>query len=253
MNHTWVWLNQNSWQEHSYIGLTGMMTSSVYVMNVQHAENQHMPPNVPKFTVNARGPGEVYGCDIAEIQGKQHIVMVDYSSCCIFERKLSNLTSFCVIEALKDIFCDVGSPDRFITDNAPYFVSEEFTKFMMDWSIHHITSSPRYPQGNGMAEKAVGIVKELYSKCDDVKLRLLLMKTTPVSNQHHRFQAPANVFFRRTLKANLPIYCQFDTCSLGAENSAIVDMSDPPSKFQVIQDFWIKVDPHTKWMAGKIT
>ena len=39
--------------------------------------------------------------------------------------------SFCVIEALKDIFCDVGSPDKIITDNARYFVSEEFTNFMM--------------------------------------------------------------------------------------------------------------------------
>ena len=122
-------------------------------------------------------------------------MVVDYSSCCIFERKLKSLMSIDVINALKDIFCDVGSPDRFITDNTRYFVSEEFTKFMMDWSIHHITSSPRYPQGNGMAEKAVGIVKELYSKCDDIKLGLLLMKTTPVSNQCHRFQAPANVFF----------------------------------------------------------
>ena len=62
-------------------------------------------------------------------------------------------------------------------------------------NIHHITSSLRYPQGNGMAEKAVGIVKELYAKCDDIKLGLLLMKTTPVSNQCHNFQAPANVFF----------------------------------------------------------
>ena len=48
-------------------------------------ENQHMPPNIPKFQVNARGPGEVYGCDVTEIQGRQHIVVVDYFSCCIFK------------------------------------------------------------------------------------------------------------------------------------------------------------------------
>ena len=28
---------------------------------------------------------------------------------------------------------------------------------------------------------------------------------------------------------------------------------DSPSKFQVDQDVWVKVDPNTKWMAGKIT
>ena len=54
-------------------------------------------------------------------------MVVDYFSCCIFERQLSNLMSLCVIEALKDVFCDVGSPDKIITDNAHYFVSEEFT------------------------------------------------------------------------------------------------------------------------------
>ena len=90
-------------------------------------ENQHMPPNIPKFQLNARGLGEVYGCDVAEIHGNQHLVVVDYFSCHIFKRKLSNLISFCVIEALKDIFCDIGSPDKIITDNAQYFVSEEFT------------------------------------------------------------------------------------------------------------------------------
>ena len=57
-----------------------------------------------------------------------------------------------------------------------------------------------------MAEKVVGIVKELYTKCDGIKLGLLLMKTTPVTGECHRFQAPANVFFGCTLKANLPIY-----------------------------------------------
>ena len=59
-------------------------------------ENQHMPPNIPKFQVNTRGLGEVYGCDVTEIQGRQHIVVVDYFSCCIFERKLVKFTCYSV-------------------------------------------------------------------------------------------------------------------------------------------------------------
>ena len=91
------------------------MTSSMCVMNVKHAgRTQHMPPNIPKFQVNARELGEVYGCDVAKIQGRQHIVIVDYFSCCIFETQLSNLMSFYVIKALKDVFCHVGSPDKII-------------------------------------------------------------------------------------------------------------------------------------------
>ena len=108
-------------------------------------ENQHMPPNIPKFQVNARGPGEVYGCDVAEIHGHQHLVVVDFFSCYIFKRKLSNLASFCVIEGLKDIFCDVGSPDKLITYNAHYFVSEEFTKFMMELVNSTFDVIPKVP------------------------------------------------------------------------------------------------------------
>ena len=213
-----------------------------------------MPPNIPKFQVNARGPGEVYGCDVAEIQGRQHIVVIDYFSCCIFERQLANLMSFCVIEALKDI-CDVGSPDKIITDNAHCFVSEE-TNFMMDWSVQHLTSSPRFPHGNAHTEKAVGIVKELYAKWHDVKIGLLLLKTTPVTNGRHSYQAPVNVFFGHQLKPNLPLYhpsSSQNTCTLDAKNSAGSDIDNVPSKFQVDEDVWVKVDPNTKWMAGKIS
>ena len=50
--------------------------------------NQQMPANVPKFTVEASTPGEMYGCDIADIAGNPYLVVVDYKSVCIFERKL---------------------------------------------------------------------------------------------------------------------------------------------------------------------
>ena len=89
-------------------------------------ENQHMPLNTPSFTVKANYPGEVYGMDIAEINGRQHLVLVDYKSCCIFERELSSLHTSEIVKALKSIFCDVGTPGRLISDNATYFKSETF-------------------------------------------------------------------------------------------------------------------------------
>ena len=61
------------------------------------------------------------------------------------------------------------------------------------------------------------------------------------------------MFFGHQLKANLPIYHQFDTCKLGTKDSAKIEIGDSPSKFQVDQDVQVKVDPHTKWMAGKIS
>ena len=89
---------------------------------------------------------------------------VDYKSCCIFERELNGLHTTEVVKALKSIFCDISTPDKIISDNVRYFVSEEFQVFTMQWSIQHITSLPRFPHGNAHAEKAVHIVKQIYQK-----------------------------------------------------------------------------------------
>ena len=167
-----------------------------------------MPANTPKFKVKANHPGEIYGVDIADIQGKLHIVSVYYYSCCIFKRQLKSLHSTDVIKAVKSIFCDVSAPDTLINDNARYFVSEEFQEFVMTWSIHHIRSSPRFPHGNAHAEKAMHIVKQVYLKADDVKFELLLLKTAPIANNQTDEpiqDAPNNLFFRRKIKAHLPI------------------------------------------------
>ena len=61
-------------------------------------------------------------------------------------------------------------------------MSEEFQEFVMTWSIHHITLSPRFPHGNAHAEKVVHIVKQVYLKADDIKLALLLLKMMPIVN-----------------------------------------------------------------------
>ena len=171
-------------------------------------ENQNMPANIPKFQVKAMYPGHIYGVDVADIgQHGQHLVLVDYFSCAVFECKLKSLQSIDVIDALKDMFCDIGTSDKLISDNAKYFISDEFSKFMMDWSICHITSSPRYPQGNAHAEKAVGMVKQLYQRCDDVKLGLLLLKTTPISNQKgdQAAKAPCHSFLWSPIESSPPI------------------------------------------------
>ena len=47
-------------------------------------ENQSIPASTMKFQVKANCPGEIYGVDVTDIQGKSHIVCVDYYTCYIF-------------------------------------------------------------------------------------------------------------------------------------------------------------------------
>ena len=67
----------------------------------------------------------------------------------------SSQTSREVIRALKSIFARHGIPEMVRSDNGPQYDSAEFIKFAKDWSFHHVTSSPRFPQSNGAVERAI--------------------------------------------------------------------------------------------------
>ena len=66
-------------------------------------------------------------------------------------------------------------------------------------------SSPRFLHGNAHAEKVVHIIKQIYNKANDIKLALLLLKTTPISNKVVTMPLPM-CFFGRQLKAHLPVF-----------------------------------------------
>ena len=213
--------------------------------------NQAMPANIPKFQVKANSPGKIYGINVAEINGRSHIVCVDYFTCCIFERKLRSLHSVDVIEALKSVFCDVRAPDKIISDNARYFTSEEFQDFAMKWSIQHITLFPHFPHGNAHAEKAVHVVKQINMKADDVKLALLLLKTMPIANNKKLIQeTPANIFYGHQLKAHLPV--KEKPTVLHNLDDDVTSEAEVASKYNVGEEICVKLDSNSKWMPGKI-
>ena len=85
-----------------------------------------------------------------------------------------------VITTFKTIFSNTGIPITLVMDNALCFTSEEFAEFTQDWNFTHITSSPRYPRGNAHAEKAVGMVKQIYNRCEDPLFGMLILRTVPL-------------------------------------------------------------------------
>ena len=68
---------------------------------------------------------------------------------------------------MKLIFSEYGWPETMISDNGPCYSAEAFTKLMRDFSINYITSSPHYLQLNGLAEKYVQIVKNIFYKAKE--------------------------------------------------------------------------------------
>ncbi|KAI4879138.1 hypothetical protein NFI96_009333 [Prochilodus magdalenae] len=110
-------------------------------------------------------PWTTTAANIFEWQGKEHLVLVDSFSGWFEIDHLPNLTSTMVIAKLKRHFSVHGIPYKLLTDNARQFTSKEFQDFATAWDFHHITSSPLYPQSNGLAERAVRSAKHLLEKC----------------------------------------------------------------------------------------
>ncbi len=67
--------------------------------------------------------------------------------------------SSAVIEELRPLFAKFGLPETIVTDNGTCFVSEEFESFLAYNGIRHVTSASYHPASNGLAERAVQIVK----------------------------------------------------------------------------------------------
>ena len=70
-----------------------------------------------------------------------------------------------------------------ISDNGPQFVCHQFHGFSEQYGFHHVTSSPRHPQSNGLVEREVQTVKGLLKKAQqsegDFQLGMLEYRTAP--------------------------------------------------------------------------
>jgi transposase InsO family protein len=92
---------------------------------------------------------------------------VDYFSKFIEVNHLSDGKATTVINILKQHFARLGIPKEFMSDNGPEFANHEFRNFAKEYNFRHVTSLPRYLQSNGMAERAVQTIKNLFRKARD--------------------------------------------------------------------------------------
>ena len=104
------------------------------------------------------------------------------------------------------ICSEYGWPETLISDNGPCYTSESFTTLMKEYNVNQITSSPHYPQSNGLAEKCMQIVKNLFYKAKeegkDLFKCLMVYHSTPLSNI---LSSPMQILTSRTARSSLPI------------------------------------------------
>ena len=119
--------------------------------------------------------------------------------------RLKTTTSAAVARVTADIFGLLGPPAEIVSDNGPQFIGGPYQDMCSRWAIKHTTSSPRYPQSNGLAERMVRTVKALIKKCkqtgQDIGIAMLHLRATPTDPS---MLAPAEVMFGRPIRTTLP-------------------------------------------------
>ncbi|XP_037565227.2 uncharacterized protein K02A2.6-like [Dermacentor silvarum] len=144
------------------------------------------------------------GVDIFSFGGSSYVVAFDALSNFPEVQKLQDTTARTTISALSAMFARYGVPLEVCTDNGPQFSSYEFAEFARKYDFAHVTSSPHFPQSNGLAEKGVQIVKRLLKKSEDSHedfwLGLLAYRSTPLVDG----RSPGELLQGRRLRSNVP-------------------------------------------------
>ena len=222
-----------------------LMTNQCYVSEV--------PPH----------PWHTLGSDLFYHKRLDFLVVVDYFSKFLIVRKISNSTSSAIIKELDSIFSEYGKPYLFRSDNGPCYTSAEFKIFLDEWKIEHRTSSPHYPQSNGLAESMVKVSKHLIDKATLQGLTwnclLLDYRCTPISSS---IPNPAEILFGRKFHSELMLPSQVINPHISSQREMIarkegkfhpiLTTSNNMIPYEAGQHVWIQDPASKKWNPGSI-
>ena len=143
--------------------------------------------------------------DIFYFQGINYLIIVDYTSKFPVVKQLRKIDQRAVITAFEEVFAERGYPDELVSDNGPCYRGEQFREFLKTKGIKHITSSPYYPQSNGLAEAYVKVVKNMMKKAQKCKVRFNDMmyqyRISPVAGKR---ESPIELLEQRRPRTNMP-------------------------------------------------
>ena len=139
-------------------------------------------------------------------KGVSYLLVVDYTSRFPVVHKLALMTCQHIASHFKLICSEYGWPETLDSDNGPCYTSEVFTNLMREYNVNHITSSPHCLQSNGLPEKYVQPVRNLFYKAKEEGKDLLkcqmVYHNTPLSNS---LCTPMQILASRSARPNLPI------------------------------------------------
>ena len=173
------------------------------------------PPELPWQNVAA---------DLFELDGKHYLSMIDHYSRFIELIELQSEIADNFINAINNIFALYGIAAAVCSGNGPRFVVQFFLQFAKTYGFTHITSNPRYAQGNGEAGCSVQTAKNFLRKSADPYLTLLAYRITPT----HMGYSPVQLLMNRQLCSTLPF--TISALKLATPNKSSVATKDQAAK-----------------------
>ena len=199
-------------------------------------------------------PWSKVATDIFHYESQPYLLIVDYTSRFPIVRKLKSMSVQNVAEHFKSIFSEYGWPDTIVSDNGPCYAAELFTNLMKEYAVNHITSSPHYPQSNGLAEKFVHIMKNLFHKAKeegaDIEKYLMIYHNTPLASMS---KSPMQMLQQRLARSQLPMSnAARRRLGIVAEHQPHKNQHLPSHNFHIGQDVMCQSPITKRWFPAKI-
>lgn len=176
-----------------------------------------------------------------------------------FEAVVTSSTSSSVaIEELRTAFAKFGLAETIVTDNGSGFVSKEFELFLKKNGIKHTTSAPYHPASNGLAERAVQIVKKgLKETTGTVNTRLAkVLFAYRITPQTTTGISPSELLLGRRPRSKLDLMKPHTAERVEKKQSlqkAKHDATAKARKFHVGDSVYLKdFTGSRRWLAGKV-
>ncbi len=161
-------------------------------------------------TSSPHGPGDHVAADFAVFLGRRYPILYDLFSTFPFLFPVRAESSSELLRATYHVFLQTGLPTVFSSDNGGAFISADFQQFLRTSGTVHRASSPRNPQSNGAAERAVQLIKRMLARCADEQAlfrALLLLQNT---RRPDLGASLSEVFFGRSQRTPItPLPAQF--------------------------------------------
>ena len=142
--------------------------------------------------------------DIIHWKNTEYLLLADLYSKLPILPKLRNISSSTVVIHLNGIVNEHGIPEKLISAIDTQ-CREKVQVFSTRFALDHVASSPLYAQSNGLIERPINTVKNMFTKTkesgSDHHLARLCLRTTPID---YNLLSTCELLKGRRYKSNLP-------------------------------------------------